>query len=190
MRTKFVMSLFLALFMVSSAFAENLGKVNFDTSPIITTAVTVATGASAGVSAGSVNLGSGAVLLGIYSTGNQDQLVDNVTLTTLTASVDTITLTDTDPVAITTTAAHGLSTGDRVWITGVVGTVELNSNWWQVTVVDTDDITLVGTDSSDFTAYTSGGTLTSEKGKITVTLGAAATADNTFNVTTFKNKWK
>jgi hypothetical protein len=76
-----------------------------------------------------------------------------------------------------------------VWIAGVVGTVELNSKLWQVTVVDANTVTLVGTSSADFTAYTSGGTATSEKGILTVTLAAAATANNVFNVVTFKTQW-
>ena len=58
-------------------------------------------------------------------------------------------------VNITTSAAHGLETGDVVYISGVVGTVEANGRW-SITVIDSTHFTL---DNSTFvTAYTSGGT--------------------------------
>ena len=81
-------------------------------------------------------------------------------------NIDAITLSTTDPVAVSTDGAHSLSTGDVVRFTSLGGTVELNYNGndateYTVTVVDTDDITLDGTDSSDFTAWTSGGSLAS-----------------------------
>jgi hypothetical protein len=55
-----------------------------------------------------------------------------------------------------TTAAHGLTTGDKVFIKSVGGTVEANG-LWAVTVIDATTIDLQG---STFTnAYTSGGTV-------------------------------
>ena len=56
-----------------------------------------------------------------------------------------------------TAIAHGYSTGDEVWITGVFGMTELNNKHYTVTVVDVDNFT-IGVNSSEYTDYTSGGT--------------------------------
>ena len=57
--------------------------------------------------------------------------------------------------------AHGLSTGDEVYIYLVEGMTEVNSgeegNAYTVTVVDENNVTLDGVDSTAFTAYTTGG---------------------------------
>lgn len=73
--------------------------------------------------------------------------------------------TAADPVVITTSSAHGLTTGDRVIITKVLGMTQLNSpsrNPYQVNVLTTttfelQDIKGNDIDGSSFTAYTSGG---------------------------------
>ena len=70
-----------------------------------------------------------------------------------------ITLGSGVVVAVETATAHGLTTGDTVNFAGIVGTTELNTGLWTVTVVDTTNFTLDGTDGDDFTAYTSGGTV-------------------------------
>jgi len=80
--------------------------------------------------------------------------------------VDGVTLSGTNPVAVSTDGVHSLTTGDIVRFTDLGGTTELNYNGnhateYTVTVVDTDDITLDGTDSSNFTAWTAGGSLAS-----------------------------
>ncbi|MEM9226328.1 MAG: ubiquitin-activating E1 FCCH domain-containing protein, partial [Verrucomicrobiota bacterium] len=64
-----------------------------------------------------------------------------------------------NPVSITTSAAHGLTTGDRVEITGVGGTTEINNRQYTVTVTNTTTITLDGVDGSSYTAFTSEGTI-------------------------------
>jgi len=59
-------------------------------------------------------------------------------------------------VRITTAAAHGLSTGNKVFIKDIVGTTEANG-LWTVTVISATEIDLQG---STFTnAYTSGGSV-------------------------------
>ena len=81
--------------------------------------------------------------------------------------------TAADPVVITTSAAHGLSSGDRVQINKVLGMTELNSparNPYQVTVLSTTTFSLQDIygndiDGSSFTAYSSGGQVT----KVTAT---------------------
>jgi len=78
----------------------------------------------------------------------------------LTRTVSTKTITNavnngSGLIRISATA-HGLSTGNKCFISGVVGTTEANNGWF-VTVIDVDTIDL---DGSTFTnTYTSGGTL-------------------------------
>ena len=61
---------------------------------------------------------------------------------------------------IITIAAHGLTTGDAIRITGVTGMTELNDNNYIVTVTAANTFTLDGTDGVAHTAYVSGGTVT------------------------------
>jgi len=70
-----------------------------------------------------------------------------------------------DPVRVTATA-HGLTTGHEVFIEDIVGTIQLNSRSFKVSVIDVNTIDLyrdVGptnaVDGADMTAYVSGGTL-------------------------------
>jgi len=73
--------------------------------------------------------------------------------TNSTVNVDTIT-DDSGAVKVTTVSAHGLSTGNKIFIKNVVGTTEANG-LHIVTVIDTTNFTL---DSVVFTnAYVSGG---------------------------------
>lgn len=73
------------------------------------------------------------------------------------AAVTITAATQANPCSITSTA-HGLSTGDEVFISGVVGMTELNDKTYTITVVDADTFTLDSTDATAYTAYTSGGT--------------------------------
>lgn len=57
-------------------------------------------------------------------------------------------------VQVTTSAVHGLSTGDIVTIHDVAGCTEANGTWY-ITVVDTTNFTLLG--STYASAWTSGG---------------------------------
>jgi hypothetical protein len=94
----------------------------------------------------------------------------NSTSTTLAPSAATgtgVTLITGPSVAVTgavssgglikiTATAHGKTTGDRVFIASVGGTVEANGTWL-VTVIDADNFTLDG--STFVNAYTAGGTV-------------------------------
>jgi surface protein len=76
-----------------------------------------------------------------------------LTRTNSTVNVDTIT-DDSGDVKVTTVSAHGLTTGNKIFIKDVVGTTEANG-LHTVTVIDTTNFTL---DSVVFTnAYVSGG---------------------------------
>jgi len=72
----------------------------------------------------------------------------------LTAGISSITQAI---LAVVTSAAHGLSTGNTVYITGVEGMTELNGNSYSVTVINANTYS-IAVDSTAFTAYVSGGT--------------------------------
>lgn len=72
-------------------------------------------------------------------------------------SIDDITLTGNDPVAIQTDGSHAFSTGDVAIFYAVGGTTELNRNEYTITVTGSDTFELDGTDSANFSAYTTGG---------------------------------
>lgn len=65
--------------------------------------------------------------------------------------------TKANPVKLTMTA-HGMTTGQYLQVTGIVGMTQLNDKIYKVTVVDANNVTLDGVDGTAFTAYTSGGT--------------------------------
>lgn len=82
--------------------------------------------------------------------------------TTSSAAASIISVALTDPCVIGDTA-HGLSNGDTIRITDVVGTVELNNRRFRVNNVTTnafdiqDPETRTNIDGTNFTAWTSGG---------------------------------
>ncbi len=76
----------------------------------------------------------------------------------LTEATKTITgATAANPVVITSNS-HGFSNGDRVFISSVVGMVELNNREFTVANQTTNTFELSGINGSAFTAYSSGGT--------------------------------
>jgi len=85
-----------------------------------------------------------------------------------------IPLQNTTPTVITaaskenpchiTAAAHGLTTGDRVFIKNVGGMTEINNLQFVVTVDSVDIFSLNGIDSTGYTTYTSGGTVVEFQG--------------------------
>lgn len=66
--------------------------------------------------------------------------------------------TQANPVVITS-AAHGYSNGDEVYITGVLGMTELNGERYTIAGVAANTFQLSGVDGTGFTAYSSGGTV-------------------------------
>ncbi len=83
--------------------------------------------------------------------------------TTLTAVTKAITgITKADP-AVVTSASHGYSNGDIIYIAGVVGMTEVNGRWYRVTNKGTNDYQLYDlsgnkVNSTNYTTYTSNGT--------------------------------
>ena len=67
-------------------------------------------------------------------------------------------ITQANPAVVTTVeSAHGLTTGDEIHITGVVGMTEVNDLTFTITNVDADEFSLDGEDSTGHGAYVSGG---------------------------------
>jgi hypothetical protein len=62
----------------------------------------------------------------------------------------------TDPCVLNV-PGHGYTTGTQVFVNGVQGMVELNGNFYYITVIDSDNFSLDGVDATGFTAYSSGG---------------------------------
>lgn len=75
---------------------------------------------------------------------------------------DTFTISDaseTNPVVITTTAAHGLSNGDVVYIAGVLGMTEINGRTFTVANKTADTFELSGEDGTSHSLYSGVGTV-------------------------------
>lgn len=68
-------------------------------------------------------------------------------------------ITNGNPPLITTSGNHGLSDGDVVEITGVVGMTELNQDTYIVDVQSATTFRLHGVDARDYGAYVSGGSI-------------------------------
>lgn len=78
-------------------------------------------------------------------------------------------------------SAHGFVPGQVVYLSGVLGMVQINGQHYVVKTAATDSFTLAGIDSTAFSSYTSGGTATPQGdagyfdyGKITMTSGASS----------------
>ncbi len=65
--------------------------------------------------------------------------------------------TNTDPPVVTS-AAHGLSNGDVVWIDNLGGAVEANQALYIVSAKTTDTFALYGANGTNYSTWTSGGT--------------------------------
>ncbi len=81
---------------------------------------------------------------------------DGGILTEATIAISAIT--QANPAVVTATS-HGLSNGDRVFITGVGGMTEVNNLEFTVAGATTNTFELSGIDSSAYETYTSGGTV-------------------------------
>jgi len=77
----------------------------------------------------------------------------------VTETTKSITAVTQANPAVVTSASHGYSNGDRVFVTGIVGMTQLNNREFTVANVAANTFELSGIDSSAYTAYTSGGTV-------------------------------
>jgi hypothetical protein len=67
-------------------------------------------------------------------------------------------ITRTSPGQVTTSSAHGFSSGQQVYMTGAGGMTQINGQVVTVTFVSPTSFT-IGVDTTAYTAYTSGGTV-------------------------------
>jgi hypothetical protein len=80
---------------------------------------------------------------------------DGGLVTAATTAISAITKANP---AVVTSNSHGMSNGDRVFITGVVGMTEVNNREFTVAGATTNTFQLSGVNSSAFTTYGSAGT--------------------------------
>lgn len=106
-------------------------------------------------SANATNLGSLYVLNNSF-TGTGGVLVNG---TAKAGGTKTITAIALSSVVQITSAAHGLSNGDYITITGIVGTIELNNRAFIVQNVAADTFELQGVSGTNLTAWVSGGAI-------------------------------
>ncbi len=75
----------------------------------------------------------------------------------LASNFSTVTAATKANPCVITSSAHGLSNGDKVYISGVVGMTQINNLVFTVAGVTTDTFQLSGVNSTGYTTYTSGG---------------------------------
>lgn len=135
----------------------------------------------------------GLILSGIYPiatrTGTTSYTIEaRANATATRANADITGITQANPAVVTYSGADNWANGDLVFISGVVGMMEVNNQIYVVANVNTGANTfeLQGVDSSAFTAYSSGGvaspaqvpefTTTTDSAVITVRLADHAQA--------------
>lgn len=87
--------------------------------------------------------------------------------------------TQASPVVVTTSAAHGWATGDRIMVTNAGGMTELNNRQFAVTVLTGTTAQLQGIDGTAYAAFTSGGSA-AKIIDLTTTYGSSELPDLTF----------
>jgi hypothetical protein len=106
----------------------------------------------------------------------QPQIVDGAFIAEVGSggtSVSITGVTSADPVVVTTFSPHNLTSGDKVLISEVQGTTEINGDSYYASVIDANSFYLYNdagltdaVDGSDFTAYETGGLVTNTGGVI------------------------
>lgn len=106
------------------------------------------------------------IALVVYRNGIAQTAHTHYTLDTTTGRVtwaaelvrNIVAVTQANPGKVTTSSAHGLTTGWTGYLAGISGMTPLNARAVTITVVDPDEFT-IGIDTSAFPAYTSGGSV-------------------------------
>lgn len=94
----------------------------------------------------------------IVTVGSGTVNAGDINLYVPTVTTGAITGVTTAAPPVVTDVAHGLSTGDKVRITGTGGTTEINDRVYTITRVGADTFSLDGEETTN--AYTAGGTWT------------------------------
>ncbi len=107
----------------------------------------------------------GLILSGSYPiiTAGTGYSITAASAATSSQALKTITaITQNNPGAVTTSTAHGFTTGDYIYIYGVVGMTQVNGRLFQITSTGANSFT-IGVDTTGYTAYTSDGRASSAK---------------------------
>jgi hypothetical protein len=118
---------------------------------------------------------------------NGDLWEINIGVTCVASSYTITAASQANPVQVTTSAAHGRTTGDRIQIESVVGMTQMNDRLYTITVIDATKFTLDGIDGTGYTAYGSGGTVT--YGQFYVAKSSEAMKDFTGGNTLATDHW-
>ena len=94
---------------------------------------------------------------GVINKRNGFALLARLPSLNTSASLDVSTMTAASPMVITTSANHGLTTGQRIWIDSAAGTgggtntnyAALNDSWYEVTVTGATTFTMIGAQPTD-----------------------------------------
>ena len=111
---------------------------------------------------------------------NSDTSEESLTGTAGTFSVQFVT--QANPAILTTTASHGLNTGDTFHLENITGMTQLNDRRFRAgtvtaTTIELEDVNYNSVDSTNYTGYGSGGFIV---GFIKITNGAS-TINNTLS---------
>lgn len=87
------------------------------------------------------------------------------TINLLTKTGYVLTADNANPGQVTTKAPHGLTNGDLVWFSGIVGATGYNNVQFTITVVNSTNFT-VGADATAFGVYVSGGVWISNRTRL------------------------
>ena len=106
-----------------------------------------------GVNSANSNTGGGSTVYYNTSAANlTPQITSRATLLTAATARTISAATNASPIVVTSSTAHGLTTGDRVVISGATGNSAANGTW-TITVVDTTRFSLSGsTGNGSYTA--------------------------------------
>ena len=72
-------------------------------------------------------------------------------------SLHVLDITKADPAVVTTSAAHGLSNGDVVKLSGILGMTEVNDEVFVVESLTSTTLSLVGVDSTNYGTFVDSG---------------------------------
>lgn len=103
---------------------------------------------------------------GTYDAGGEVAKIISATRTAITGITRAA-------AGVVSSTAHGLITGDKLLIFGVVGMVEVNEQWYWAKRIDANSFSLVDefgqdVDTTAFTAWSSGGTVAKAQGRFVV----------------------
>ena len=99
---------------------------------------------------------------------------------TANATTSISAITKADPCVVTSNS-HGISNGEEVYISSVVGMTELNGRRFIANNVATNTFELLDVDSTNYTTYVSGGTVQKAFVKLTSAATPSSSAPNTIS---------